>query len=148
MPNKEQAFDDLFKRFQSKLKSPLTPDGAREFIEIYEDTVGYYLDCKKVEKDRDYWDVEKFRDWAFDSVDKFATQVDKESGEKPAKPHHVRTGANKAFDEIKADPDEYCNKGNIPHCSFGLPAEIFGPVCTLYYQKRAAREGKETTRAS
>ena len=148
MPNKEQAFDELFKRFQSKLKSPLTPDGAREFIEIYEETVGHYLDCKKVEKGRDYWDVEKFRDWAFDSVDKVAGKVDKESSEKPAKPVHVRTGANKAFDEIRADPDEYCNKGYLPRCDDRPPAEIVGPVCELFYQRRAAREGKETRQAS
>jgi hypothetical protein len=143
---KHEAFDELFQRFQQMLKSPLTPEGAEEFILIYRDTVGHYLDCKKKERDKDYWDDGDFKKWALGSADKFAREVDQQTGSsalgaaKPAERHHVRKGADIAFDKIKADPNEHCNKEDkVPPCIDREPAEVFGPVCALYMSKRATR---------
>jgi hypothetical protein len=140
MPDKSEAFSDLLKRFHNKLKSPLTPEAIDEFVEVYNESVGQYLDCEKENGDTtDFWSVGPFRKWALDSVERVAIQVDVESGNKPLKKEHVRNGTDKVFDEIAGNPDEYCNK--VPQCLFVAKQPTpLGPVCVLYNIHRAQRE--------
>jgi len=142
MPDKTEAFDDVFEKFQAELESPLTPEGTEEFIRIYRETIGHYLVCDKDNGDtRDFWTIKKFRDWALDSVEKVAKGIDYESKKKPAEAKHVRVGAHKVFVDITKDPKNHCNNNKeVPRC-VGFPGEpLFGPVCDLYFRNHPTDE--------
>ena len=145
MPDKTQAFDDLLTTFQKELDSRLTPDGTVEFVKIYKESIGPYLDCDKVNGDtRDFWTVDKFRNWALRSTGKLANRVDVLTKKYPAQATHIREAANQVFREMTNDPDEHCNdKKQVPRCVGMPPADPgFGPVCELYFRRGPAAESQ------
>jgi hypothetical protein len=142
MPDKSEAFDEVFNEFYSTLGGRLASDGMAEFVWVFDASIGRYLDCAKDDHSTDdLWQNYDFRHWGLVSAMKVGKAVKHEAKGRPATREDVDVGAAKVFDAVNGDPTEFCNKAGLPHCE-EFAGSNFGPVCELYFAARDLRRSE------